>query len=153
MSRRRAALSNSTSADNGFEGVIEAEHLAVDLGGIGLGVLLEQERRDLGLVGRHREVGLVGEQLDAAAGVEDIGDVDLLALGLAVGIGAERAGGARERLDAFAVDPDLTGLARIGDRPLAELVGAGHFVVFGALEFGIVVQLQFGIGLADIAVV
>ena len=131
--------------------VVEAQHLAVDLGGIGFRILLQQERRDLAAC--DREEGLVGEQLDAARGVEDVGDVDLLALGLEVGVGAERAGRAGERQDAFVVDPDLAGLARVGDRLLAELVLAGDFVVLGARKLGVVVELHLGIGLADVAVV
>ena len=123
------------------------------LGRDGFRVLLQQERRDRALVAADRIEGLIGEQLDAARGVEHIGHVDLLALGLEVGVGAERAGGAAERLDAFAVDPDLAGLARIGDRLLAELVLALDLVVVDALELGVVVELQLGEGLADVAVV
>jgi hypothetical protein len=52
---------------------------------MGFGVLLQQERRDLAVA--DREEGLVGEQLDSTGGVEDVGDVDLLALGLVVGLG------------------------------------------------------------------
>eukprot|EP01035_Chromulina_nebulosa_P040712 gene40713-55047_t len=40
----------------------------------GLGILLQQERRDLALLRTDGEVGLVGEQLDAAGCIEHIGD-------------------------------------------------------------------------------
>src|SRR3954452_1006805 len=78
-------------ADRRLYRVVEAEHLAADLGGIGFGILLQQERRNLAIA--DREESLVCEQLDAAGGIEDVGDVDLLALGLVVCIGAERAAG------------------------------------------------------------
>ena len=131
--------------------VVEAEHLAADLGRIGFGVLLQQERSDIAIA--DREEGLVGEQLDAARGVEDVGDVDLLALGLEVGIGAERAAAdANGKMPASSTQtsPALRG---IGDRLLAEGVFAGNFVVLGARKLRVIVELHLGIGLADIAVV
>ena len=54
---------------------------------------------------------------------------------------------------AFAVDPNLAGLAGIGDRLLAELVLALDLVIRHRLELGVVVELELGVGLADIAVV
>src|SRR5438045_8053784 len=72
----------SASADRHFQRILEAEDLAVALRRVGLGVLLEQERRDRGLVAADHVVGLVGEQLDAAGGVEHVRHADLLALGL-----------------------------------------------------------------------
>ena len=86
---------------------------------MGLGVLLEQERRDFAAA--DGKEGLIGEQLDAALGVEDIGDGDLLAFGLQVDISAERAGGTAEGCDTLAIDPELAGLARLADRLLAKV--------------------------------
>ena len=72
-----------------------------------LGVLLKQERRDFAAA--DGKEGLIGEQLDAALGVEDVGDGDLLAFGLQVDISAERAGGTAEGCDTLAIDPELAG--------------------------------------------
>src|SRR6202008_1938067 len=80
---RAEALRNCSrlaSTDRGLHRIVKAQHLAVDLGGIGLRILLQEKRRDV--AAGDREEGLVGEQLDAARGIEDVSDVDLLALGL-----------------------------------------------------------------------
>ncbi len=109
--------------------------------------------RRRGTLPRHREERLVGEQLDAARGVEQIGDVDLLALALEVGIGAERAGRARIGGDAVVRDPDLAGLARLRDLLVTEGVGAFDLVIVEALRLLVVVEARLGEGLADVAVV
>src|SRR5258708_2205662 len=112
----------STSAHGRLERLVEIQHFAVDLRGVGLGILLQEKRRDLALVGGHREEGLVGKQFDAARGIEHVGDVDLLAFGFHVGLGAEHAGGAAERLVDAAVYPAVGWIARDETRYTTEIV-------------------------------
>ena len=77
--------SRLASVDRRLHRVLKSKHLAIVLGRMGLGVLLQEERRDLAAT--CREERLVGEQLDAAGGIEDVSHIDFLALGLVVGIG------------------------------------------------------------------
>src|SRR4051794_8133062 len=130
--RAQDCCSCLTSAHGRLHRLLETKNLAVVLGGVSFGVLLEQERRDI--AASDRIESLVREQFDAARCVEDVSNVDLLPFGLELRVSAKRAGGAAERQYACVIDPNFARLAGIRNRLLAELVVARNLVVFGAGE-------------------
>ena len=67
-------------ANAAFTASSKPRTLPLFLGGVSLGIFFQQERRDV--AAGHGEERLVCEQLDAAGGIEDVGNVDLLPLAL-----------------------------------------------------------------------
>ena len=85
------------SPSDGFQRIREADDLATILGRRRLRHPSSAEKARSRPCRCHRVEGLIGEQLDAAFGIEDVGDVNLLALALQLGKSAECAGRAVNR--------------------------------------------------------
>ena len=99
--------------------------LAAVLRGMGLGVLLQQERHHVRLLRVRLDgvEGRVGEHLDAELMVDEIDRVELLAFGGVLLDAEQRADRRAERHDVAALDPDFADELGIVDRRIADRIG------------------------------